>query len=399
MLKLEVLARLAMVSCIAIAILIGVPAAAAGAKDMSRGDQATRDEIQSMIDDSRSLLRSSPNRESLLRELERAERLLRDSPNDEFNLASAHFGAELRHFARLIHKLASSLEHPGPVVEDDPNMASVGFPYAFYPHLPWEFIISGNTNASPPTGDETASGAGVCTKDTALDVEGKVLALNILLAVEGAREVFSRICTTTIEPLCIVTDIIYIAAHGTVDNMFLCYDLMREAEVKGTYLRLEHLHDDLTSMESSIAARLNLLEASVVTNIDINEGLILDIDSDLAIHDTNMENRTNQIAARIVALTQFLDDFRAEDMRMEIESSLADADNKAVGKFQLPSALGGQLELVHSIVVETIARLEAAGQDVGNAHNAMRQAERYLADGDWGRAYRGFGNAYRAAAR
>jgi len=398
MLKLKVPTRLAMVSCIAVAILVGAPAPAVGAEEMSRGDWATRDEIQSMIDDSRTLLRISPNRESLLRDLDRAERLLRDSPNDEFNRASAHFGAELRHFADLIHQLAGSLEPPGSV-EDDRNMASVGFPYAFYPHLPWEFVISGNTNTPPPTGDETASGSGVCTKDTALDAEGKVFALNILLAAEGAREVFSRICTTTIEPLCIVTDILYIAAHGTVDNMFLCYDLMTEAEVKGTYLRLEHLHDDLVSMESSIASRLDLLETNVIANIDINEGLILDIDSDLVNHDTNMENRTNQIAARIAALTQFLEEFRAEDMRMEIESSLADADNKAVGTFQLPSTLGGQLELVHSIVVETIALLEAAGQDVGNAHNTLRQAESYLAAGDWGRAYRSFGNAYRAAAR
>jgi hypothetical protein len=194
-----------------------------------------------------------------------------------------------------------------------------------------------------------------------------------------------------------VPDIIFLATRGIADNVFLCDGMMTEAEVTGTYKRLEHVHGDLGDMESDVTGRVQTLESNVVTEIDENETLIIGVSTHLAAHDANMENRTDEISDEIQYLTGYVIDLREENLRIMIEIGLADSDNKTIGVFAFPEVLGGRLKRVHEIVEDSITRLLDAGEDVGNAESFLIHGEAYMADGDWERAYDKFGRAYRTA--
>lgn len=86
------------------------------------------------------------------------------------------------------------------------------------------------------------------------------------------------------------------------------------------------------------------------------------------------------------------------DLRLKIEADLSQPDGHAVALFQLPKAQGGHLELVRSIVADTIAKQRAAGQSVGQAASFLGTGDAAVASGAYKSAYDWFGKAYRQAA-
>ena len=97
-------------SCIAALILIGLGSPAPAAEALARDEAVLPEEVQSMIDDSRRLLRHSPRRGSLIRELDRAEMLLRHGVEFDADGMFVHYGGELRQFSSLMHQLAELVE-------------------------------------------------------------------------------------------------------------------------------------------------------------------------------------------------------------------------------------------------------------------------------------------------
>ena len=64
----------------------------------------------------------------------------------------------------------------------------------------------------------------------------------------------------------------------------------------------------------------------------------------------------------------------------------------------MPEANGGHLNLVRSIVADTIAKMLATGQGVGNAQSFLAAGDAALAAQAYKLAYANYGKAYRAAA-
>ena len=90
--------------------------------------------------------------------------------------------------------------------------------------------------------------------------------------------------------------------------------------------------------------------------------------------------------------------FQAQHLRLQIEENLAAGTNDAaIGQFELPASKGGQLELVRSIVLDTIDKLQAAGQNIRTARALLAKGDQYKAAGKYKDAYDQYRQAYRAA--
>jgi hypothetical protein len=107
----------------------------------------------------------------------------------------------------------------------------------------------------------------------------------------------------------------------------------------------------------------------------------------------------NTIDVRLDTILGNTADLESLTLRMSIERALADPSHQPVGLFALPQAQGGELETVRDIVIDTIARLQAAGQGTGNAASLVATANASLAAGDFVGAYVNFAQAYQSAVR
>jgi hypothetical protein len=123
------------------------------------------------------------------------------------------------------------------------------------------------------------------------------------------------------------------------------------------------LSNRLAGIDTDLANRISIVDADVINkstavDTDLNNHLN-SVDNDILTRDTQIDNEVST--------------FQTLEVRMEIESNLA--AGHTIGLFEVPSADGGYLETVRSIVNDTIGKLTAAGQTINGA-------TKYLALGD-----------------
>jgi hypothetical protein len=104
-------------------------------------------------------------------------------------------------------------------------------------------------------------------------------------------------------------------------------------------------------------------------------------------------------------------DLRALELGLAIESALASgsagrtprggigAADGRIATFQIPVAFGGALEWVRDTVSAIVSRMQAAGQDVHCAPQAMTDGDDAFATGEYKSAYESYRRAYQEAAR
>ena len=85
---------------------------------------------------------------------------------------------------------------------------------------------------------------------------------NLLASAEALREAASRICEQdltivgeggNLSVVCIVSDVLFVAAKTVHANMLLCEGFIDSAETAATYRRVGHLHEDLINVDSDLA--------------------------------------------------------------------------------------------------------------------------------------------------
>lgn len=123
------------------------------------------------------------------------------------------------------------------------------------------------------------------------------------------------------------------------------------------------LSNRIAGIDTDLANRISIVDADVINkstavDTDLNNHLN-SVDNDILTRDTQIDNEINT--------------FQTLEVRMQIESNLA--AGRIIGLFEIPSANGGYLETVRSIVNDTIGKLTAAGQTINGA-------TKYLALGD-----------------
>jgi hypothetical protein len=140
------------------------------------------------------------------------------------------------------------------------------------------------------------------------------------------------------------------------------------------------LNANLTNTRNLIIVNDNTNTANIVNNDNANKKMIVDA------------GNANSTALRDVLL------------RSQIEADLArgggdDDESTPVAWYLTPTANGGQLDLVQTIVTQTLANIVSAGGTIGQAQKFLTRANADKSAGRFKDAYSNYRKAYQAAAR
>jgi hypothetical protein len=206
-------------------------------------------------------------------------------------------------------------------------------------------------------------------------------------------------------PLAIAADV----ANGFFDTSAWCSGEFTSNQVDANFNRLGHIHDDLTAGITTIVNNDNTNTANIVGNDNTNTANIVSNDNtntanivsnDNANRTLIINNDNANLATIISNANANKNELRDLILRTQIEADLAtEASAVTVALYALPAAQGGYLDLVKTIVTETIAKIQAAGGSISNAQAFLSDANAAKAAGDFKTAYSLYRKAYKAAGK
>ena len=244
---------------------------------------------------------------------------------------------------------------------------------------------------------------------------GVVLAADVVYFIaEGVRDAAQDACNEVVVVVgeggngrlaCLATDAIYVIAHAVDFGIHFCDDDLTGNIIDANYARLDHIHTDL---ENSVAND-NTNTTNIIANDNTNTtNIVANDNSNRALIITNGNTNTANIIANDNAnTTNILNNANANKnelrdliLRTQIEADLAEADSATpVALYLTPNANGGYLNLVMTIVTQTLANIQAAGGNTGNAQAFLNQANAAKTAGDFKGAYALYRKAYKMAAK
>ena len=199
-------------------------------------------------------------------------------------------------------------------------------------------------------------------------------------------------------PACIPFAIAASIANGFFDTATFCAGEVTANQVDANFNRLGHIHDDLSSAITTIVNNNNANTTSIINNATTNTATI--VANDNTNTSTIITNDNTNTATIITNANANKNELRDLILRSQIEADLAMVDGAAVAAlYEVPNAQGGYLDLVMTIVTETIANVQAAGAGVGNAPAILIDANAVKAAGDFKKAYELYRRAYKAAGK
>jgi hypothetical protein len=193
-------------------------------------------------------------------------------------------------------------------------------------------------------------------------------------------------------PLAIAADV----ANGFYDAATFCSGEVTANEVDANFNRLDHIHNDLAAGITTIVNNDDANRTAIENNDNTNTATIV----------TNDNTNTTTIVTNDNANTALIinnanankNELRDLILRTQIEADLAMADSAVVvALYETPNANGGYLDLVKTIVTETLANVQAAGGSIGNAQGFLNSANAANAAGNFKTAYALYRKAYKAA--
>jgi hypothetical protein len=145
--------------------------------------------------------------------------------------------------------------------------------------------------------------------------------------------------------------------------------------------------DKIDSAKTTILDKVEEAKNTVAAKVDANAAAIMDNDNaNRATIVTNANANKNELRDLI--------------LRTQIEADLAQLDsNSPVALYLTPTAKGGYLDLVQTIVTQTLANILAGGGDVSGAQSYLTQANTAKTAGQFKNAYALYRKAYKAAAK
>ena len=195
-------------------------------------------------------------------------------------------------------------------------------------------------------------------------------------------------------PLAIAADV----ANGFFDTSAWCAGEVTANEVDANFKRLEHIHGDLEGAITSIISNNNANTSTIISNDNANTTTLFNNDN---ANRTLIINNDNANLATIISNANAnKSELRDLILRTQIEADLAMVDGSAVvALYETPTAAGGYLDLVTTIVTETLAHVQSAGGSVSNAQNFLDDANAAKAAGNFKTAYAAYRKAYKAAGK
>jgi hypothetical protein len=236
--------------------------------------------------------------------------------------------------------------------------------------------------------------------------------------------------------VCIIVDTVLTAAQAVFDGYTFCENDIDSNEINGSYRRLDHIHNDLASLQSSsdsgqtaivnnnntnkteIEANDNGNRDTIIANDNSNRVAIINNDNanrDTVVNNDNVNRSliiTNDNANRDAVIANdntnrnliIANDNTNRDLiisnalRLAIEQSLSSNSGTAMAFFELP-APNGYIELARSIVRQSIDNMKAAGQNVFQAESFYTSALTALSAGQYKDAFHQLQKSYQEAAK
>ena len=162
-----------------------------------------------------------------------------------------------------------------------------------------------------------------------------------------------------------------------------------QAQTLDTTADVAKIETKLDNLDALLHGIENTTKATIITS-DRLETTSIRLDTTATRVESKVDNLQLQQGQTGDALTSLRDMW----LRMFIESDLIRQANTRISLFQLPSSAGGFLELVKSIVGDTLAKRQAAGVNVTKAMQDFTNAQAQYAAGNFKSAYTLFRSAY-----
>ena len=229
------------------------------------------------------------------------------------------------------------------------------------------------------------------TQLIAMEVTSSILAAANFVCIES-------ILGTNGAAACIPLAIAASIANGFYVTSTFCAAEVTVNQVDANIRRLEHLHNDLRDGVTAVVDNANTNTTAIINDANANTKTI-NVNNDTNTATIVLNDNTNTAAILANALAN-KNELRDLILRSQIEADLAMVDGAVVvAIYALPKAQGGYLDLVRTIVAESIARVAAAGSGVGNAPAMLLDGDTAKARGDFMAAYAAFRKAYKAAGK
>jgi hypothetical protein len=247
---------------------------------------------------------------------------------------------------------------------------------------------------------------------TAVSVADVSVAKGIVIAVSAVMEGFPT------DGLTILARIPAIAANAVAEGVELTAEAFFDLQDKCSGNTFEDGVNTSLSTITSTTNSINTTVGDIKTTVNQTASNITDIQNQLNDKlDVKVSSRSTQTSVNTVqgsvntALTNIaivngkvddllvkLQSLRDLEIRLQIEQNLSQP-NEPIGIFSLPQAQGGYLELVRTIVLDTMAKVIASGEGTSNADTFVAKADADRAAGKFKSAYDGYRKAYRAAVK
>ncbi len=391
-------------SLVFVLVTAALPALAGGAANSGvvQGVQL-RQNLEGVLTEYEAIVENAPVQPEILAMLHEARLRLAEVPDQELELWAPEIATQVERLREAASRFRATLRTSSP----DATVMSPGLPAADYPEVQWSFAVDAFTDIGDiPSSAGDTEVSGLCNYLTAPTPNQQFLYLNLEIAAAALRDTADRLCSFvasivgeggSLSLVCIVTDLLYMVEKSIKENVFLCGTVMGEAEMRASYFRIGHIHDDLTGAQSNLHSAILSAEQTVNAELGETQTLILGVSNDLQLHDENLTDHANAVDAELAAHLQALESFRLQSLRHHIEQRLSEADHGPMALFFLPDTVGGQIETVRDIVEETIGEAAAAGRNVRQAEQLFAAADDALSQQEFKVAYDLFGRAYRAA--
>jgi hypothetical protein len=170
-------------------------------------------------------------------------------------------------------------------------------------------------------------------------------------------------------------------------------NLDAKVSTRATQLSVDTVITNLTNLSTLVNSRLDVTVSSRASQASLNV-----FHNEFTANAIVVNNKLDAANTKLDDLAIVVSDQGALNLRMHIEDDLSDPGNHPLALFGVPESNGGHLNLTRSIVADTIAKMQATGQDVGNAAAFLASGDAARAANDFKGAYREYGKAYRAAA-
>jgi hypothetical protein len=162
-----------------------------------------------------------------------------------------------------------------------------------------------------------------------------------------------------------------------------------QTKINAVQTTVQTVKTQTDSVDTAVTALNNILNDITNRVEDVQSGLQT-LQARVAI----LRNTEVTILKKADTLIANLGTFETLQLRMQIEQNLDKNDEAPVGLFQLPAAFGGYLEVVKSIVTETLAKRAAVGNPSQTAMTFLGLANAAFAAGQYKTAYVNYRKAY-----